>query len=76
MGEAIQNVLPYLKLAAKVSTPMSSGFRSKIDITPKLGEEDAAYYHSLIGVLSWIIELGRVDINVEVSMVSSHLALP
>ena len=47
MGEAIQNVLSYLKkrgegLAAKASTPISSGFRSKIDITPKLGEEAAA----------------------------------
>ena len=31
--------------------------------------------HTLIGVLRWIVELGRVDIDVEVSMMSSHLAL-
>ena len=30
----------------------------------------------MIGVLRWIVELGRIDINVEVSMMSSHLALP
>ena len=81
VGEAVQNVLTYLKkrgegLVAKAPTPMSSGYRPEIDITPELGEEDAAYYHSLIGVLRWIVELGRVDINVEVSMLSSHLALP
>ena len=35
-----------------------------------------SYYHSLIGVLQWIVELGRVDMCVEVSMMSSHLALP
>ena len=37
---------------------------------------DGAYYHSLIGTLRWIVELGRVDICLEVSMLSSHLALP
>jgi hypothetical protein len=37
---------------------------------------DASYYHTLIGVLRWIVELGRIDIDVEVSMMSSHLALP
>ena len=43
---------------------MTSDYRPEIDITPELGEEDAAYFHSLIGVLIWILELGRVDINV------------
>jgi len=30
----------------------------------------------LIGVLHWIVELVRVDICVEISMMSSHLTLP
>ena len=34
------------------------------------------YYHSLLGVLQWIVELGRADLTTEVSMMSSHLALP
>ena len=55
---------------------MTSGYRPEIDITPELGEEDVAYFHSLIGVLRWILELGRVDINIEASMLSSHLAMP
>ena len=45
-------------------------------MTEELVEDDAAYYHSLIGVLIWIVEIGRVDINTELSMLSSHLALP
>ena len=36
----------------------------------------APYYQSLIGILRWIVELGQVDICVEVSMLSAHLALP
>ena len=31
---------------------------------------------SLIGILRWIVELGRVDICLEVSMMSSHIAIP
>ena len=31
---------------------------------------------SLIGILRWICELGRVDICLEVSMMSSHMAMP
>ncbi len=27
-------------------------------------------------MLQWIVELGRVDLDVEVSMMSSHLAFP
>jgi hypothetical protein len=34
------------------------------------------YYQSVIGILRWAVELGRVDIIIEVSMLSSHLALP
>ena len=41
-----------------------------------MGPEDASYYQSLIGILRWIVELGRVGICLEVSMMSSHLALP
>ena len=34
------------------------------------------YYQELIGVLRWAIELGRVDILLEVALLSSHLTLP
>jgi hypothetical protein len=34
------------------------------------------YYQELIGVLRWAVELGRVDILLEVALLSSHLALP
>ena len=43
---------------------------------PELGPEDSSYYHSMIGVLRWIVDLGRVDVNVEASMLSSNLVMP
>ena len=74
-------MIDYLKKLGKVldqkaPTPMTSGYCSKIDISPELGPEDAAYYHSLIGFLRCIVDLGRVDVNVEASMLSSHLVMP
>ncbi len=78
---AVKNVEEHLakigeKLPYKAPTPLSSGYRPEIDVSPKLGEADASYFDSLIGVLRWIVELGRVDLDVEVLIMSLHLALP
>ena len=51
-------------------------YRAEIDISPELDATDAAYYQSLIGMLRWMVELGRVDITTEVAMLSSYLVLP
>jgi hypothetical protein len=64
------------KLPYKAPTPLSSGYCPEIDVSPELGGEKASYFTSLIGVLQWIVELGQADMNCEVSMMSSHLALP
>ena len=57
-------------------TPIKTDYRPELDVTPELVPAQAAYYQSLIGILRWIVELGRVDICLEVSMMLSHLALP
>ena len=79
--DAVNNVETYLKkkgesLPAKAKTPLSNGYRPEIDTSDELGPQEASYYQSLIGILRWMVELGRVDMCVEVSMMSSHLALP
>ena len=78
---AVKNVEAYLlergqKLAARVETPMQTSYRPEIDVSEELGAGEALYYQSLIGILRWMVELGRIDICLEVSMMSSHLALP
>ena len=64
----------YLK--AKALDPLPKGYRPEMDVSEELGPEEASYYMSLIGIVWWMVELGRVDICTEVSMMSSHLALP
>ena len=61
---------------SQVESPMTSTYRPELDVSPELSPADTSYYQSLIGVLRWIVELGRVDVCLECSLLSSHLALP
>ena len=80
--EAVKNVERYLekeygsKLPKRVSGPLPTGYRPELDITPELTGDEESYFHSQIGVLRWIVELGRIDITAEVSSLASCLALP
>ena len=78
---AVSNVEDYLKktgekLPSRASTPFPTNYRPEIDTTKELNPTKAAYYQSLIGILRWVVELGRMDITCEVSMMASMMALP
>lgn len=60
----------------QVNSPISNGYQPEIDVTDVLDSELASYYQSLIGILCWFNELGRVDITAEVSMLFSCMAMP
>jgi hypothetical protein len=64
------------KLPTKADTPLRTSYRPELDVSPELQSTDAACCMSLMGMLRWIVELGRVDVCLECSMLSSHLALP
>jgi hypothetical protein len=64
------------RLATKATTPLSSGYRPELDVSPELDPKRANYYQGLIGVLRWMCELGRIDILLPVSLLSSFLAAP
>jgi len=79
---AVSNVKDYvskhnhLKMPKHCNTPLTTSYRPELEVSPELPLHEASYYMSLIGILRWIVELGRVDICLEVSMMSSHLTLP
>jgi hypothetical protein len=58
------------------SAPFPRDYVSELDMTEELGPEDGNYFQSLIGILRWTVELGRIDIIMEVSKLASHMALP
>ena len=60
----------------KSKSPWPSNYRPETDITPELEPKQASYYQSLIGILRWIVELGRADIVMETSAMASMMAMP
>ena len=63
-------------MLCKAETPMRTSYRLELDVTPELDSINAAYYMSLTGILRCMVELERVDICLEVSMMYFHMALP
>ena len=79
--ESIRNVEAHLakkhrELKSKVSSPLPINYAPELDASPLCDDEDVAEYHSRIGVLRWAVELGRVDICTEVSIMAAYAANP
>ena len=53
---------------------MENGYMPELDDTPELHKDDITFYQEIIGMLRWAIEIGRVDIHTEVSLMSSFQA--
>ena len=52
--------------------PFPSNYCPKLDVSPVSDNTLMSRYLQLIGVLSWAIELGRIYIMAEVSVLSQH----
>jgi hypothetical protein len=79
---AVQNVQEYLEalpgdrsLLKRSPAPFSGGYKPELDESPELDLIKANFFQSQIGILCWCVELGRIDIITEVSMLSTYLCL-
>ena len=57
-------------------TPMLTRYHPSEDVSKDMNAQGVKIYQELIGILRWEVEIGRVDIILEVLFLSSHLALP
>jgi len=64
------------KLRNKVDRPLPITYRPEVDVSPTLDPLLTTRFQTALGVLRWIVKLGRIDILTEVSMLSAHNALP
>ena len=64
------------KLPGKCTSPMTPGYHHSLETSLELGSKDLRYYQELIGMLRRSIDVGWVDILLEVAVLSSHLDLP
>jgi hypothetical protein len=64
------------RLPTKVTTPLSTGYRPEMEVSPLLDDDFTRFYQQLIGILRWAVELGRVDIHLSVALLAQYLAQP
>jgi len=81
VNEAVRNMETHLEglghaLKKKVSTVLPHEYKSELDVSKECDEEEVSQCHQRIGVLRSAVELGRVDICTEVSMMAAHCAMP
>ena len=60
----------------RAERPYPKSYKPELDTTPELRDDLFSRYQQLIGILRWAVELGRIDIALEVSLLSSFLCMP
>jgi hypothetical protein len=64
-------------LKTKVKNPFpTTSYKPELDVTDELDPELASRYMQLIGILRWAVEIGQIDIYLEVSLLSQYQANP
>lgn len=51
-------------------------YRPEIDTSSHCNEEQTQFFQNILGVLRWLVELGRIDIAFETTALASYLAMP
>ena len=58
------------------SSPLEHGDHPELDTSEELGPDDLKVFQTLIGVLQWVVSLGRWDIQTAVMTLSKFRAAP
>ena len=54
----------------------TASYRPELDVTEYCDDKQVTLFQSLVGILRWLCELGRVDILTETSLLSHYLVCP
>ena len=54
----------------------SQSYRPELDVTEECNEDQVEFYQSLVGIMRWLCEIGRIDILTETSLLSTYLSCP
>ena len=79
--EALKTLRSTLKeqnkqLPSRALTPLSYKYKPEVDDTAELNVAERRFYQELIGILRCAVELGPIDIQFEVSRMTSYMASP
>ena len=56
------------KLPKQAPNPFVMGYEAELDTSTLCDPQEASYFQSITGVMRWMIEIDRVDIATEVSI--------
>jgi len=78
---AVKNIENYrnkngLGQLPRVKSPWPRNYLPESDVSPELSPIMSSYFQSLIGILRWIVELGRADFVMETFSLAPMMALP
>ena len=59
-------------IPTKAKHLFASGYHSDLDDSTELDANDTRFCQEMVGMLRWAVQLGRIDINLDVSLMSSH----
>ena len=59
----------------RCNTPMLTSYHPREGVSKEMNAQGLQTYQELIGVFIWAVKIGRVDILLELFILSSHLAL-
>ena len=80
--DAVKNVEEAIKgmrrrlPTTNINTPINTTYTPELDVTKELDDEGVTFFQELFGILRWATEIGRVDILLEVSLLSQYQANP
>ena len=65
-----------ITFVTKAKKPYPSEYHPELDESPEYNDSDVRFCHEMVGMLRSAVELGRVDIFLEVLLTSSYMACP
>ena len=65
-----------LRLPPNFVTPLIFCYHPEMDVTGELKVDGVQWYQELIGTLRFTVEIGRIHILLELSLMSNHFSLP
>ena len=54
----------------------SQSYRPELDVIEECDEEQVQFYQSLVVIMKWLCDIGRINILTETSLLSTYLSCP
>ena len=71
----VANCSSRLRLPKKAENPFKMGYNPELNTSPELEPDAASYFQTIIDILKWMIELGKITIVTKMSLLSSCVVL-